>query len=360
MKVKGVKGKSWLLTLSSTFSEEHVVSALQKSVQKGFTNCRLFIAKNSQPDTGKAAILHLQKSILKGQVDGLFNSESKRMNGNIVHIKSKLKINGYSLFHSLQIPGSGRSQATKKRVKRDSRSYQNTEPFAKSDTYCGRDIGQELAKYSTLQDELLEFLKSEAGLDVSGCTELSQTMQIVREMIKTLMSESKILFTNIEDLEDDHKQDKSRIEALQKKLSILRRAYETKLRFEEERYEELKIQFENLRSRFRHIERRESETLLESHRRLEEWMSSFVDHHAQINDGACALLVSSITCIEKMRRRSPGHLDQEFVPLRRHFRHCAQTGLNGEGVILTGISWRRIDANIILIGDDDCVIFQDA
>jgi hypothetical protein len=59
------KGKSWLLPLSSELDEKSILSALQSNEQKGFANCTLMIAENS--DKKKLAILHLNKPIRKGQ-----------------------------------------------------------------------------------------------------------------------------------------------------------------------------------------------------------------------------------------------------------------------------------------------------
>jgi chromosome segregation ATPase len=94
---------------------------------------------------------------------------------------------------------------------------------------------------------------------------------MVSETIKKLMSDCKILFTNIEDLMDDREQDKRRIKYLTEECKDLKKLYEAKLQVQKTSYHELYDQLRNLQARCSHIQRRETEAMAESYRRFEEW-----------------------------------------------------------------------------------------
>ncbi len=244
------KSNNWLLAMPSKYSDEAFASALRHSGQKGFTNCTIILAENRSKKT--IAILHLKKSIRKGQVERLFKLNSQKGIGSLDAIKSKLKSQGYDLFRTLPMYGPEKSTEAK-----------NSE--------------NGLAEYSSkdVQRELLLCLKNDAGLDISGCTELPQAVQMVREAVKMLAMRSQILFTNIDDLKDDIKQFLIQINALKDKAKSHTELYEAKLKVQQDQYNELKEQFESLRTRYRRMERREFETLDESSRRIEEWMTKF-------------------------------------------------------------------------------------
>jgi hypothetical protein len=122
-------------------------------------------------------------------------------------------------------------------------------------------------------DDLLSCLEDDAEINISQCTELSQTVKMVCKKLKAHELEAQILFTNIEDLQDDAKHDQIRIDALKIQHKNLRAMYEAKLQAQKDKYDELFQQFENLRTRCTHMEKRERETLNESCRRIKEWMS---------------------------------------------------------------------------------------
>ena len=201
----------------------------------------------------KIAILHLKKSIRKGQVGRLFKIKIEKGIGSLDDIKSKLKSQGYDLFSSISVP----------KYKERSIEAEFTE------------IG--LAEYSTedLQHKLMLSLEQDAGLDISGCTKLQQVVLMACEAIKMLSMRSQILFTNIDDLQDDIKPSLTQINSLKDQTKGLTEFYEAKLKVQQDQYKELKEQFENLRTRHSRLVRRESDTLSESSRRIEEWMTKF-------------------------------------------------------------------------------------
>jgi hypothetical protein len=198
----------------------------------------------------KIAILHLQKSIRRGQVDRLLKLKIEKGNGSLNEIKSKLKSRGYNVFSTISVG--------------------NKDTEAKI-----AEMG--LPEHSTeaLQRKLLHCLEHDVGLDISGCTELPQAVQMACEALKMLTMRSQILFTNIDDLQGDNKQYLTQIKALQVQTQGLTELHAAKLKVQQDQYKALKEQFENLRSRHSRLVRRESDTLSESSRRIEEWMTKF-------------------------------------------------------------------------------------
>ena len=274
------KGYNWLLPLPSELSEKSLVSSLLSNSQNGFANCSLIIAADSEraSDTGKVAILHLRKSIRKRQVDGLFKLESRKLIGNLDTIKSNLMQEGYSLFRTLPIsrsvPISG-SALTKQVMKRDSFLKANPPTSAGKNRKCA--TSQKLAELVGLRTEVLACLQTDAGLELSASIGLPEIAAVLRETIQGLMLDNKICLTHIEDLEDEMRNDESRIEDFKRHIETLKKSHEVTLQTKDDRYKQLHAKYENLRSRFAHIERRENETSLDSHRRLQEWKARSVD-----------------------------------------------------------------------------------
>ena len=204
------------------------------------------------------AILHLKTSIRKVQVDRtLLNLkiESQKLFGTLDLIKDSLQRKGYS-------------------QSRRTISSPKTRPYQKA--------MQPILKYSAqlaqnAHNELLDCLEKDAEIDISGCTELPQTVMVVRKTMKTMALDTNILFTNIEDLKDDIQADSIRIEALQRQNKNLKTMCEAKFQAQQDRYAELHKQFEHLRARCNHIEKREAETMRESRQRIEKWKSQGVD-----------------------------------------------------------------------------------
>ena len=258
------KGCNWLLPLPSKSSLKRIRSALRRSRQKGFENSSLIIAEKNEHEN--IAILHLKKSIRKGQVDNLLKLKCQRKLGKIDEVKSELKSQGYSVFRRIQISGSERQTGPLPLPKRISPKD------------CGGGAVQEVPEYSTqnVLRDLLACLEEVVGVDVSGGTTLPQAMKMVRETIKNLMLDSKILFTNIEDLKDDNTQDRCRIRALTERYEGLKAFYEAKLEVKKNQYDELYSQYQNLQARCSHIERRETETMEASYRRFGDWKTNFV------------------------------------------------------------------------------------
>lgn len=255
-----MRGCNWLLSVPES-SEEQILTALHQNKQKVFADCGLIAVESPQKiETVKAAkgkagkaimILHLKKSIRKAQVDNIFKEkilkiESRKLYGTLNQIKDELKRNGYTQFRSVAISG---CTPTK-------RQFQKASQLALS-----------------AHSELLNCLENDADIDTSGCTELPQTIMIVRQTIKMLVNKSNILFTNIEDLEDDIKQDQIRIDALKRERDALKAIYETKLQAEQDKYAELYQQYDRLHDRCKLLQKREAETSIESSRRVEKWMT---------------------------------------------------------------------------------------
>ena len=255
-----MRGCNWLLSVPES-SEEQILTALHQNKQKVFADCGLIAVESPQKiETVKAAkgkagkaimILHLKKSIRKAQVDNIFKEkilkiESRKLYGTLNQIKDELKRNGYTQFRSVAISG---CTPTK-------RQFQKASQLTLS-----------------AHSELLNCLENDADIDTSGCTELPQTIMIVRQTIKMLVNKSNILFTNIEDLEDDIKQDQIRIDALKRERDALKAIYETKLQAEQDKYAELYQQYDRLHDRCKLLQKREAETSIESSRRVEKWMT---------------------------------------------------------------------------------------
>jgi hypothetical protein len=245
------KGNNWLLSMPSTYSTDEIVSALRCSGQKCFTDSLIILAENRSIE--KVAILHLKKSIRKGQVDRLFKFKIEKGNGSLNEIKSNLERRGYILFSTISVP-ENKDRSTEAKL-----------------------AEKGLAEHSTeyLQSKLLHCLKQNAGLDISGCTELPQAVQMACEAVKMLSMRSQILITNIDDLQEDNKQFQTQITALKVQTKGLTEFHAAKLKVQQDQYKELKEQFENLRSRHSRLVRRESDTLSESSRCIEEWMTKF-------------------------------------------------------------------------------------
>jgi hypothetical protein len=272
------KGYNWILPLPSKSSQRLILSALLRNKQKGFSNCSLIVAENR--DKEKIAILHLKKSIRKGQVDDLLNLKSQKKVGCIDEIKSELRSQGYSEFRSFPI-----SELEKKRLStRKFGPVHKVKPGIRTNALDkmarteaksteGENAGPNVGKFSAqdMQKDLLICLKEEAGLEISECTDVRETLKMVSETIKKLMSDCKILFTNIEDLMDDREQDKRRIKYLTEECKDLKKLYEAKLQVQKTSYHELYDQLRNLQARCSHIQRRETEAMAESYRRFEEW-----------------------------------------------------------------------------------------
>jgi hypothetical protein len=261
------KGKSWLLPLSSEFHEKSILSALQSNEQKGFANCALMIAENIYKK--KLAILHLKKPIRKGQVDGLCKVKSQKIMGDLCDIERKLRGRGYTMFRSLKISGpemKTRTPPTTKPMQRDSPQKDKHSTIAGN--HCEFGTVEELAE---LHSELLQCLRDDAGLHVSGCPDISRTVQMIRNTIQGLMLDSKILVNDIQNLKDVAKQKQSKIEALHKKDKVRMKAHEANLEIAHQRSADLKASYDDLYSHYINIKRRESETLQETRRRIEEW-----------------------------------------------------------------------------------------
>ena len=251
-------------------------------------NCCLIIAEKG--DNENIAILHLKKSIRKGQVDKLLKLKCQRKMGKIDEIKSDLKGQGYSVFRFVRISGSKPHKSpfqlpkrvstlkSKRQSQLETLSRMAAKDMASAENMCGSGAVHGVPACSTqnMLSELLVCLEGEVGIDVSGCTHLPQAIKMVCETIKSLMLDLKILFTNIEDLQDDRNQDRSRIRALKEKYEGLQALYEAKLEVKKNNYDELYSQYQNLQARCSHIERRETETMEESYRRLREWKTHFV------------------------------------------------------------------------------------
>jgi hypothetical protein len=280
------KGNNWLLSMPSTYSEEELVSALRHSGQKGFMKSLIILAENRSME--KIAILHLKKSIRKRQVDRLFKFKIERGNGSLDDIKSNLKSRGYDLFSTITVPENKDMTEAKiaenKDMSTEAKIAENKDMSTEAKIAENKDMSTEakiaemgLAEYSTeeLHRKLLHCLEKDAGLDISGCTELPQAVQMACEAIKMLTMRSRILFTYNEDLQNDIKQFPTQIDALKVQTKGLTELFEAELKVQQDQYKELKEQFENLRTRHSKLVRRESDTLGESSRRIEEWMAKF-------------------------------------------------------------------------------------
>ncbi len=261
-----VRGNNWLLSLhsesSEESSEERILTTLRRNGQSIFANCALIVAESTHKiQKKKVAILHLKKSIRKVQIDRTFldlKIESEKLFGTLDLIKDSLQRNGYSQFHRMHISG----------------SPPTTRPYQKKI--------QPTVLYSAqlaqnAHSELLDCLKTNAEVDISGCTDLPQTVMMVIKTIQTMTIETNALFTNIEDLQDDIKTDQIRINALKRQNKNLKTMYDAKFQAQHDRYAELNQQFEHLRTRCNHMERREAETLSQSRRRVMTWMTKRVD-----------------------------------------------------------------------------------
>jgi len=298
MKFSDEKGRNWLLPVPSAPSIRWILSALRCNKQKGFVNCCLITAEKS--DKEKIVILHLKKSIRKRQVDKLLKLKSEKKMGYIDEIKGELKSQGYYALRTIQISGSARQKQLLSVTKHN--SLQKTKQPSKTNTLeatkdmettskpknSGAYSEQAVTEYTTqrVKCELLDCLEQDAGLDVSGCIDLPQTVRMVCDTIKKLMLDSKILFTNIEDLEDDRNQDRTRIMNLVEQCEVFNKLYTAKLEVHKKLYEELFDQHQNLKSRFSRMERRETETMERAYQRFEEWKTQ-VDPAAAGARGGC-------------------------------------------------------------------------
>jgi hypothetical protein len=256
-----MRGNNWLLSLHSESSEEKILTTLQHSGEKVYADSALIVFEcTKRIEKKKVAILHLKKSIRKVQIDRtLLNLkiESQKLFGTLDLIKDSLQRKGYSQFRRT-ISGSSHK----------------TRPYKKSMQLTLKYSAQ-LAEHA--HNELLDCLKKDAEIDIAGCTELPQTVMEVRKTMKTMALETKMLFTNIEDLKDDIQTDSIRIEALKRQNKNLKTMYEAKFQAQQDRYAELHQQFEHLRARCNHIEKREAETMSESRRRIEKRTTQGVD-----------------------------------------------------------------------------------
>ncbi len=79
------------------------------------------------------------------------------------------------------------------------------------------------------QLELLGSLEKDVNLDISVWTELLQTVVLVHTTIEMLVLKSNIMFTKVEDLQDNAKQDLIGINALKQQQKNMKTMYEAKL-----------------------------------------------------------------------------------------------------------------------------------
>jgi hypothetical protein len=75
-----------------------------------------------------------------------------------------------------------------------------------------------------LEENLVEVLKGTAA-DVSNCTAPSEIVKRVREQFEVFKFEISVLFTNIQHLEDDSKQNLAKIDRLRTKNAAMKSLY---------------------------------------------------------------------------------------------------------------------------------------
>jgi hypothetical protein len=253
-----LRGNNWLIVLHPESSEEQILKALEINGQKGFADCALIFVESTQRiEKKKVAILHLKRSIRKVQVERTFFNlkvQVEKLFGTLDQIKDTLQTKR-TQFRRMHMSGSSISK----------RHFHKAMPPT--------------AGYSSVlaQRDLLDCLEKDAQVDVSQCTELRQTVVMVRKTIKADALESKFLFRYIDHLKDDAKQDRIRIEALEKQHQNLKTIYGAKLQAQEDRYDELKQQYELLSARYKHLEMREAEKFSEDCRKVDEWMAGSAD-----------------------------------------------------------------------------------